>query len=237
MAKKPRLGKCVHCLKDGALVTDEHVFPKSWYPNTTPAGIEKWKIPACVQCNNDYSKIENDLLLRLGLCIDPKALGISGVVPKALRSINPQYAENERDARHRAAKRKQLLKQLRKGNDFPSDAIYPNLGEKWGRPLEEQVIVPFSASSLHQLGRKIVRGIFYVEDHKFIEPPYIIEIFVVHDARDLQAISALDKFGKVYAREPGIVVCRALAADAISSLFTIDIWQQVKMYASVYEQR
>jgi hypothetical protein len=162
MAKKPLPGKCVHCLREPVPRTWDHVFPESWYPDTTPAGIAKWKIPSCVQCNNEYGKIEQDLLLRIGLCLDWQTLETSGIAPKGLRSINPKYAKNERDAHYRAAKREQLLRQLRKGNDFPHDAIYPNLGEKWGRPSEQQIIVPIPASSVRRLGEKIVRGIFYI---------------------------------------------------------------------------
>jgi hypothetical protein len=76
--KRPRLGKCVHCLKDGVRVTDDHVFPRSWYPENTSASIEKWTIPACFQCNNEYGEIEQDLLIRLGLCIDPQSPGALG---------------------------------------------------------------------------------------------------------------------------------------------------------------
>jgi hypothetical protein len=45
---------------------------------------------------------------------------------------------------------------------------------------------------------------------------------------------ALDKFGTVYAREPGIVVRRTVAhEDNISSLFEITFWQHFKTYASL----
>ena len=175
--------------------------------------------------------------MRIGLCLDSQALETSGIAPKGLRSINPKYAKNERDARYRAAKREQLLRQLRKGNDFPHDAIYPNLGEKWGQPSEQQIIVPIPASSVRRLGEKIVRGISYIADNKFIIPPYTVEIFVIQDERELLANSVLDQFGQSYAREPGIVVYRAVSQeDAMSSIFKIEIWQQFKMYASVYDR-
>jgi len=216
-------------------VTDDHVFPKSWYPENTSTNIEKWIIPACLQCNNEYGEIEQDLLIRLGLCINPQSPGALGIVPKVLRSINPQEAENEKEARHRAAKRAKLLRQIRKGNDFPDESIYPNLGEKGGRPPEQQHVITFSAKSMRRFGEKIVRGIFYIEDSRFIEPPYIVEVHGVHDEHVAEIITIIDKFGEISAREPGIVVCRVVSPeDAMSSLFKIEIWQQFKMYASVY---
>jgi len=235
--KKPRFGKCVHCLKDDVRVTDDHVFPKSWYPENTVASIEKWTVPACFQCNHEYGEIEQDLLIRLGLCIDPLSSSTISIVAKVLRSINPKYAKNETDARHRAAKRAKLLGEILKGNDFPSDSIYPNLGEKWGHPREQQHVVTFSNKSVRRIGEKIVRGIFYIEDRRFIEPTYIIEVQAAHDEHASDVAAIIYQYGQVYTREPGIVVYRAVSADdTISSLFKIEIWQQFKMYASVYNQ-
>ena len=65
--------QCVICLKnfndsiEGDFRTKEHVFPKSWYPESTPNDLEKWKVPSCKRCNNEYSFYEQDLLIRLGL--------------------------------------------------------------------------------------------------------------------------------------------------------------------------
>jgi hypothetical protein len=44
----------------------------------------------------------------------------------------------------------------------------------------------------------------------------------------------LNRYGKVYAREPGIIVSRATAIDdKKTSFYSIEMWGQVKMYASV----
>ena len=44
---------CVYCLKLFEELTSDHVFPKSWYPETTPENLEKWQMPACVECNQE----------------------------------------------------------------------------------------------------------------------------------------------------------------------------------------
>src|SRR5262249_41069948 len=131
--------------------------------------------------------------------------------------------------------RAKLLRQIRKGIDFPSESIYPNFGEKWERPPEQQHVITFSAKNVRRFGEKIVRGIFYIEGSRFIEPPYTVEVHVVHDEHVAEIIGIIDKFGEIHAREPGIVVCRAVSSeDAMSCLFKIEIWQQFKMYATVY---
>jgi hypothetical protein len=232
MTKRPPPGKCVHCLRDPVPRTWDHVFPKSWYPDTTLENIAKWQIPACLPCNQEYGGIEQDLLLRVGLCIDPHAFESGGIVPKVLRSLDPRYAKNEKDRRAREAKRSEILRQLLKRSDIPQTAVFPNFEEKWGRPPERQEGVPIPARSMHQLFEKIVRGIFYLEDRKFIEPPYSVDLYPLRNEHSTVFTSLLDRFGQVYAREPGIVVRRAVAQeDGISSVFEIEIWRCFKMYA------
>jgi hypothetical protein len=62
MAKNPGRGQCVHCLKGTQERNWDHVFPKSWYPDTTGADTEKWQIPSCLSCNDRYGKLECDLI-------------------------------------------------------------------------------------------------------------------------------------------------------------------------------
>jgi hypothetical protein len=50
--------QCIHC---GAAVdetTKDHVFPASWYPETTPEEIQRWTAPSCGACNNRLGSIE-----------------------------------------------------------------------------------------------------------------------------------------------------------------------------------
>ncbi len=98
MAKKPDPGRCVHCLQFHDELTWDHVFPESWYPDTTPEDLEKWKIPACLPCNKDYGRIEEDLLIKLGLCIDPKNHRGAGIAFKAVRALRSDYGKNDKDA-------------------------------------------------------------------------------------------------------------------------------------------
>lgn len=234
MAKRPPDGKCVHCLRDHVPRTWDHVFPESWYPNSTPANLYKWQIPACRECNKAYGEMEQDLLIRIGLCIDPDQPGAAGVTEKVLRSLDPRSARGERDRRAREAKRNKILKGLLSGDQIPAESIYPRFGEKWGRPRELQTAVTIPAKSVRKLTEKIVRGILYLEDEKFIEAPWSIDFYALHDEAAAPIISLLDRFGKEYAREPGIVVRRAVASeDGISSILSIEIWNMLIMYAAV----
>src|SRR5258707_602015 len=80
MAKKT--GKCVHCLKDNVELTSDHMFPKAWYPDATPKDLEKWQIPSCLDCNQRYGKLENDLLGRVALTLDAKNPLLPGLLKR-----------------------------------------------------------------------------------------------------------------------------------------------------------
>lgn len=108
MAKNPNVGKCVHCLKDNVELTSDHLFPKAWYPDAAPKDLEKWQIPSCLECNQRYGKIENDLLGRVALTLDANNPASAGLAEKALPAINPAGARNEGDAAARDARAKKI---------------------------------------------------------------------------------------------------------------------------------
>ena len=234
MAKRPSPGKCVHCLSDNVDRTWDHVFPRAWYPDTTPPDLYKWQIPSCHPCNREYGTMEEDLLFRLALCVDPHAPETAGIVEKALRSMKPEFAKDERDRAARAARAARLRSELLDGPEIPQSAVYPGLGERWGRPPTQGLGVRVPADSLRRLTEKIVRGIFFLEDNTFIEADHTIDFCALAEDGAGPIKDVLNRFGREYAREPGIVVRRAVAEDQpMGAVFEIDIWAQFKMYASV----
>jgi hypothetical protein len=235
MAKQPNPGKCVHCLHYFEDLNWDHVFPKSWYPDTTPCDLYKWQIPSCKQCNDEYGRIEKDLMIRFGLCLDPADPSSQGIVNKALRSLDPSYSKNEKDERSRLAKREQIMSQFLSANEIPRSSIYPNFGFYSHVPIEDQAGITISKKSINKLNEKIVRGIMYIEDGIYIEPPYSIDSFTLTDEASKPIIDAVEKFGVIHAREPGIIVKRAtIPEDKTTSLFAIEIWQRLKMYSSIF---
>ena len=139
MAKKPNSGKCVHCLADFEEGSWDHMFPKSWYPDATPENLEKWKIPSCVKCNQRYSKIEGDLLSRVGLALDPHNPASASIVQAALRSLKASAGRDERDAAMRAARGKKIMGEMLRGEKIPPESVLPGMGNRWNVPVEEQV--------------------------------------------------------------------------------------------------
>jgi hypothetical protein len=233
-AKKLGPGKCVHCLKRVEERNSDHVFPASWYPDSTPPNLEKWQIPSCIPCNADYGNLENDFLIKVGLCLDPFDQASKSVVERALRFLKPAAGRNARDAQHRLNKGRKILAEALQGDQIPDHGIFPGLGNRWTDLNREPVAVLVPAESFTRITEKIVRGFFYIEEQKFIEPPHTIDFFALAEKDGLFWEQVLDKFGTVYAREPGLIVRRAAAPeDGTRALFAITFWQQFKTYASV----
>lgn len=238
MAKKPPSGKCIHCLQFHQELTWDHVFPKAWYPHTTKQNLYKWQVPSCKRCNKMYGELEEDLLIRLAMCLDPLDPSCAGIVEKGLRAVDPSYAKNEKDRRARLAKRKEILKDAFEGENIPLQAVYPNFGDHHHLPLKAQTAITIPAKSVQHLAEKIVRGIFLIEDRILIEPPYEISYYVLSDTGAKPVVEVLERHGSTYAREPGIIVQRAVAhEDVTSSLFLIEIWNRFKIYAAVQDNQ
>jgi hypothetical protein len=231
MAKKPGKGRCVHCLKEGVERNWDHVLPKSWYPDTTEAEMEKWQIPSCVACNDRYGKLERDLIGRLGLALDAGNPASAGLADKALRAINPDAAKNEGDAAARDARSKKILGEMYRGEQLKGKNVLPGLEERWDRPLEEQLGIRIPEQSLPAMTEKIVRGITFREDGAFIEPDQKIQSFLVKDEDVKDVKDMLDRAGTTFKREPGLTVRRARSPGG--DLYEITLWNQLKMYATV----
>ncbi len=179
--------------------------------------------------------MEDDLLIRIALCLDPNDSRSIGIFQKALRAINPLYAKNEKDRQFREARRRRIRREsLVVGDKIPTEAIYPNLVDIYNLPRNRQVAVKIPADSIERLAEKIVRGIAYLVDKRYIELPYCVSTYVLKEQNDLPVKKFIKEFGKVHAREPGIVVTRAVyPEDAMSSLYQIEVWGRWKMYAHV----
>lgn len=199
--------------------------------------LRNGRYQAASPCNSDYGKLEQDFLIKVGLCLDPYDPASASIVQKALRSVKPAAARNPRDAQHRLGKGKRILEQALQGEQIPDHGVFPGLGERWSDIQGDRTAILIPKQSFERITEKIVRGIYYIEDGIYIAPPYTIDFFALHEEGNALWKEALNRWGEVYAREPGISVRRAVAyEDGVSSLFEITFWKQFKTYASVSNQ-
>ena len=231
MARSPGRGKCVHCLTDPVERTWDHVFPRSWYPDSTPSNLEKWQAPACSDCNSRLGKVEEEFRLRAALCLEPTSPESRSIVESARRSIDPSLAKNDADRIHRENKRRSIVNEILVGSAIPDEGVYPGLGERWDRPKEDQVALLFPAEKFKTVSEKIVRGFFYAHSKKFIEDPYKIQFFAINEIQEINA--TFKRFGEEITRGPGLKLKYAIAEDGISGIYEIELWGQFKLHCSV----
>jgi hypothetical protein len=92
------------------------------------------------------------------------------------------------------------------------------------------------AESFRRITEKIVRGITYLEGHRYIEPPRRVDFFALDDEGAKPLRELIETAGITHAREPGIVVKRVIAPeDGVSALYEIEFWKQFKTHAAVLD--
>jgi len=215
------------------LLTWDHVLPESWYPEGADE-LEKWEIPACDACNKELGKIEENLLIKLGLCLDPKELASLGIPDKVLRSLNPECGRNERDRRHRKGKRGKILKEVRVYKELPQQGIFPNFGPIPGLVYKEYPTVSLNEKEVSGFAQKITRGIAFVADKSFIDESYKIELFVIDEQKAGELKNSIDSNGILFDSRPGLLVKRLLIENnKVGGIYFIEVWGRFRMYVVV----
>jgi hypothetical protein len=225
---KPKAGRCVHCLQTVEAITEDHLFPKSWYPETTPPDLEKWTIPACGPCNSAHGENESELRLLLAACVDPKSEAAVGIWQKALDSINPAKGKSPLDIRMRELTRRKFTKKLRPADGVPMQHVLPELDPN--RP-KGGLALHVPAQGLRKFVDKLVRGTVWVTERRYIEGKDVRMSFIrLEDAEEVFQI--FERFGELYERGPGIRIRKAVAPELPSEpIFVFDIWNQFRVYA------
>ena len=220
--------QCVHCLRHLEKRTWDHVFPRSWYPNTTPLNIEKWKIPTCAECNGNYGRLKEDLLWRLGLCVDPVEQASLGVTDKVLRSIKPEFAKSPRDATARRRKLEKIIKQLKIVRRLPQAGVLPNFGLIPGLDYPAIVEIPIDSEALERLGQKIIRGMTFIATGQLIDESYSINLYFLEDEKGRDFVATVQAHGATTKSGPGIKVSYAFTDEGgAASLWYIEIWRRL----------
>lgn len=234
MAKRPPLGKCVHCLAENVPRTWDHIFPRSWYPDTTPANLHKWQAPACFACNNRLGRIEQELLRGLAMCLDPRNPASASVTQSVFRSMRATATQDPSEKITRDKVARNFVAGLMQGDEIPQGVAEVNhtaieYGIKSGR-----VAVTVLAENVHAWLEKTVRGMLYLHSQRFVEDSHAVEFMPFLNPAALDEFeSAMAGLGVVYVNGPGVAVRMGVAEDGISSVFVIRLWEQIYMGAAV----
>lgn len=171
---------------------------------------------------------------RLGLSVDPEEQKSLGITDKVLRATKPRYARNEHDRKLRAAKLESIVKQLITYDSAPKEGILPNFGPLPNLKYDGYGAILISEDSLVKLGQKIVRGITYLVDKSFIDDTYKINVYFVEDNKATEVVRTIEAYGATHDKGPGIIVKHVTASEGrLASLWLIEIWGKLKIYAVV----
>jgi hypothetical protein len=217
-----RKERCVHCLRPSESVTADHVFPSSWYPDTTPASVQRWTVPACSECNRELGRLEKDLLVRLVLCVNPKSHAVSGLASKALRSLGIEGNElSEPEKSHRRKLRDKIRSELMPHAELVGKpGKIPGLSPPEGSESPWSIPIPWAGLAI--IAEKIVRGCEYKLNSRFVELPYGMRIFVSSTDFVPEPYASASRS---YELGPGCNVRRLFATeDPNVVLYWISIW-------------
>ncbi|MCB1690005.1 MAG: hypothetical protein KDI33_16025 [Halioglobus sp.] len=211
----------------------DHVFPVSWYPDSHDAQEEKWKVPSCPQCNSKLGAIEKDLLIRLGLALNPDHPAAAGIGEKAIRSLDANAAKTGKDRKQRQRKLEQIQAETTNFDSATSESTYPGFGPDRFPEHTNLLKIGINEKHIADLTKKIVRGMLYLDEGKLVDERFQINVYPMreHDAaRMLQIVRGWNE----RAHEPGIKVLRAtVPEDRVTSVFRIEIWGQLFLHAIV----
>jgi len=237
VTRKFRATRCVHCLNYADEQSSDHVFPKSWYPLSTPANLEKWQAPSCAKCNHEHGVNENELLIRLGMCVSPREVASLGISDKAHRALDPAMARDGIDRQRRLLKRKQILDEFRLASEVPLRTFVPGFKPSPRELALGRHALKVPAARLRMLGKKLVCGATYAfHERSFIEVDHVIDVHIVTAAASGYAKTLIDNYGKRVHRGPGIVIGEARTAeDSQSAIFEILIWNRLILHATVVD--
>lgn len=232
MARNPGPGICVHCGRHVLSRNWDHVFPKAWYPITTPTDLAKWKIPSCLPCNKRHGENEEDLLRRICLTLDGNTAPAAGVPERASRAWQPAMARDGRDREARIAVRQRLIESLTTAAP-EGQGVLPNFGAHDSNG-SSAIVIRIHPDSLKMLARKIVRGLTYINDNVILSPDESIPVFFCEDKPFLDLLRKVRRSGEVFTCGPGIVVSRSTADDSPAvSIWHIEVFSRLKMWAVV----
>lgn len=226
--------KCIHCLEEG-IVTRDHVFPKSWYPDDTPENVQRPTAPACRTCNEKLGAIEDELFQKLAVCINPKIAAASGIKEKVYRSFGVGVQESKMSGRDRSARLKRLERLINVTKSFSHTEMeaFPGLGPHEGFPSESQKAFPAPTRELETVSKKIIRGMEYWLAKRYVEEPLEVEayIYIKNEIPDVQRL--LTTLGKQHIYGPGFEVTRVSGESGLAVIYKFLIWKTIKVYGSV----
>jgi hypothetical protein len=190
-------GRCIHCGEPLLEQTEDHVFPKGWYPDSTPQTVQRWTAPSCRRCNKDSGEREQELLMLTALCVDPRKFEAAGISEKVKRSFGVGVSGlSVKEQKIREAYKSRILSSMTPYSEESKCHLIPGLGPHPGFPVEKQFQIQIPAKLVYEVAKKILRGCeFWLANGRIIAPPYELSVYLVPREEITDVLRMLDQCG------------------------------------------
>jgi len=231
--------KCIHCLKYFDKLTEDHIFPNSWYPESTPTNLEKWTAPSCDLCNKKLGSAEEELFHRLAICLDENDIVALGLSKKVLNKFLT-FSEDKRKFGRQMKLIKDTIKIFipylyEEGNDRVMKGGTPKEG------VRSRLMIRIPNKKLLMVGEKIIKGLEYKLRNRLIEQDRKVDIIVPHanNKKDDELIANWENLimaeEECVTRGPGFVVKYGVSPyDENWVIYNIKIWGHLDIWGFVY---
>lgn len=230
---------CVYCRRSmtDEDQTEDHVIGLSWFPESTPDNIEKWKVPAHKTCNVKFGATENRVRTLLALGVDRSQLAAKGVVEAALRSINPQAAKSKRDSTHRAAHRDRIVRDIYEVKSLPTAGVLPSFVSNFTE-LGSRHAFRIDAEDLNSVVKKWIQGIHYCEFGRILNKRDIVTVLHLAEGDALAPRRLIFDNGRNFQKGPGVSVGYVSGSDGNrrTVMYRFLIWEKFEVFGSVEER-
>lgn len=230
----------------------DHAIPKSWYPVGTPNTAERPTAPACSECNQRLSVIEQEFRRALALQLDPNSPHSKGILDKVMNSMAADDARNEIDQRARSARKSDLLAKVVMNpsarHAFPSlQPRAPSFQPRRHVRPEQRQKATVLAVKLHDdivqaFGEKVMRALVWHAFGGYIPPGVRIKTFlprsdkIQSSSEMIRRLSASVRSRRTYSIPPGILMEIAKADDDESgqyaALLELRLWEHFCIFVS-----
>jgi len=237
MPKKFTNQCCIHCLNYFDELTKDHIFPESWYPDSTPLSMEKWVVPSCPSCNNKLGEIESELYKKFALCMNSSDIASSGISEKVIRQYFSLPEEDNRTKGRKLANLKKLFKNVKW---FDNDKLPNNIAKNFGNIApnsKKSILINIPPELLNPFCEKIIRGLEFKLMGKLINNDRKIQFLHLPDSteflsQELAELNNAFRNGPKIDRGPGFLI--QYTKDIYSQMgYHVTIWGRWEIWAAI----
>jgi hypothetical protein len=230
--------QCIYCLDQVSLsdITDDHIIAGAWYPDSTPATVQRWTAPACGRCNNSFSSVEQYVHTRLSACIDPTDFAAAGMWEQARNSMDPGRAKKDCDQQHRVRQRAAFRRCLTEMPE-PSTATLPFSLSNFENGSRTALFI--ESDKLESLVGKWARGVYYKLHDQPLSLAAGISVSYPQPGEAAFIFAEIWNHVRSIGFGPGIQIFYFTAEDQTrrADLYVFRIWNQVEFVVSIDDPR